>query len=189
MLSLVTGGLADTLYELQVQLIGLDLAMKLFLLLPYSRLHETEADMLGIKTMVGACVDPRVAPQLWNRMSRRAEELQGNGARLQALASTHPSSVERRDALLAMMNDLVPAWRFACPAQLDEFKMAAGVAADEARGLQTPGWIQRIRAPTKDGVAGSRGAIGDGGHMRPTSPSAATPSTKGGDGGWFAWLW
>jgi predicted Zn-dependent protease len=60
------------------------------ILLPYSRLHETEADRLGLIFMAMAGYDPRTAVPFWERMA----ELKG-GASPPEFVSTHPSD-ERR---------------------------------------------------------------------------------------------
>lgn len=59
-------------------------------LLPYSRLHETEADQLGLIFMAMAGYDPRAAVDFWQRMADAS-----SGPRPPEFASTHPSN-ERR---------------------------------------------------------------------------------------------
>ncbi|MDD5070563.1 MAG: M48 family metallopeptidase [Candidatus Omnitrophica bacterium] len=59
-------------------------------LLPYSRLHETEADHLGLIFMAMAGYDPKGAVSFWERMAK----LKGNNNSLEFL-STHPSDQTR----------------------------------------------------------------------------------------------
>jgi predicted Zn-dependent protease len=59
-------------------------------LLPYSRLHESEADQLGLTFMAMAGYDPHSAVAFWKRM---AESKKG-GAPLELL-STHPADATR----------------------------------------------------------------------------------------------
>jgi len=59
-------------------------------ILPYSRLHEFEADKLGIIFMAMAGYDPNEAPKFWERM----QALSGGNAPPQFL-STHPSDSKR----------------------------------------------------------------------------------------------
>ena len=65
-------------------------------ILPYSRLHEFEADKLGVIFMAIAGYDPNEAPKFWERM----QALSGGGAPPQFL-STHPSDANRISELKA----------------------------------------------------------------------------------------
>ena len=65
-------------------------------ILPYSRLHESEADKLGLIFMSMAGYDPNEAPKFWERM----KSLSGGGAPPQIL-STHPSDSKRISDLQA----------------------------------------------------------------------------------------
>ncbi|MBL7923739.1 MAG: M48 family metallopeptidase [Bacteroidia bacterium] len=58
-------------------------------MLPYSRLHETEADKLGLIFAAMAGYDPREAPKFWQRMSAKG------GAKVPEILSTHPSDETR----------------------------------------------------------------------------------------------
>lgn len=61
-------------------------------MMPFSRLHESEADKMGLIFMAMAGYDPNAAPQFWERMSSL-----GGGAQPPEFMSTHPSH-ERRIA-------------------------------------------------------------------------------------------
>ena len=65
-------------------------------ILPYSRLHEFEADKLGVIFMAMAGYDPNDAPMFWERM----QSLSGGSAPPQFL-STHPSDSKRISELQA----------------------------------------------------------------------------------------
>jgi len=58
-------------------------------LLPYSRLHETEADKLGLIFMAMAGYNPAIAPDFWKRMAAVS------GNKVPEIRSTHPSSETR----------------------------------------------------------------------------------------------
>jgi len=57
--------------------------------LPYSRLHESEADRMGLIFMAMAGYDPRLAPAFWERMSAVG------GSKPPEIMSTHPSDATR----------------------------------------------------------------------------------------------
>jgi predicted Zn-dependent protease len=67
------------------------------IMLPYSRLHETEADQMGLFFMAMAGYDPREAPVFWERMAKVG------GAKPPEWLSTHPSSETRISNLNAWM--------------------------------------------------------------------------------------
>lgn len=62
-------------------------------LLPYSRAHESEADLLGLDLMARAGFDPAQAIVLWENMRRNS------GGRASEFLSTHPSHSERTEAI------------------------------------------------------------------------------------------
>jgi predicted Zn-dependent protease len=68
------------------------------LALPYSRLHETEADSVGLKFAAGAGYDPRAGAKFWRKMAA-----QGGGKPPEFL-STHPSDAKR----IANLEKLAP---------------------------------------------------------------------------------
>lgn len=68
-------------------------------LLPYSRLQETEADKLGLIFMAMAGYDPRVGPDFWKRMSAAS-----GGQKVPELLSTHPSDQTR----ISNLNKFMP---------------------------------------------------------------------------------
>lgn len=67
----------------------LGLGAQVGVILPFSRVQESEADLLGLDLMAKAGFDPRQSVQLWKNM-----EASGNGAPPEFL-STHPSSSTR----------------------------------------------------------------------------------------------
>ena len=70
-------------------------------LLPYSRLHENEADRLGLIYMAKAGYDPRVAISFWERMEKE------KSFHMPELISTHPSSKSRIMELNTLMEEAV----------------------------------------------------------------------------------
>jgi predicted Zn-dependent protease len=74
----------------QQQLIGLlGVGAQYGILLPYSRAHETEADLLGLDLMARAGFDPQESVQLWMNMSA------GSRGQPPEFLSTHPSHESR----------------------------------------------------------------------------------------------
>ena len=66
------------------------LGAQLGVMLPFSRMHESEADRLGLIFMSMAGYDPNKAVDFWQRMA----QLKGGQAPPEFL-STHPSDVTR----------------------------------------------------------------------------------------------
>lgn len=67
-------------------------------MLPFSRLQETEADKLGLIFAAMAGYDPHVAPKFWQRMAAKS-----GGNKPPELLSTHPSDETRIKNLNAFM--------------------------------------------------------------------------------------
>ena len=67
-------------------------------ILPFSRLHESEADEMGLTFMALAGYDPAEAPDFWQRMKAKS------GGAPPEFLSTHPSS----DTRISDLNKLVP---------------------------------------------------------------------------------
>ncbi|GHE21890.1 M48 family metallopeptidase [Halomonas urumqiensis] len=72
------------------------------ILLPFSRRHESEADVYGLEIMADAGFDPRASVALWQNMQAASD-----GARPPAWMSTHPSQGQRMSGLEANMDDAV----------------------------------------------------------------------------------
>lgn len=79
---------------------ALGAATSLGVMLPFSRLHETEADVIGLRFAAGAGYDPRAAATFWEKMKAASE---GQG-RPPEFMSTHPSPDNR----IARLNELAP---------------------------------------------------------------------------------
>lgn len=84
----------------QLIMAGFGLGAQYGVLLPYSRVHETEADTIGLDLMARAGFDPRESVHLWENMAKAA-----GGAEPPEIASTHPSNQSR----IAHLRALLPA--------------------------------------------------------------------------------
>lgn len=69
-------------------------------ILPYSRLHESEADRLGLIFMAMAGYDPRTSAAFWQRMAKMKQ-----GAAPPEILSTHPSDTTRINEIQKHMNE------------------------------------------------------------------------------------
>ena len=83
--------------ERQLIMIGYGATTTLGALLPYSRLHETEADEIGLIFSARAGYDPRVAVDFWKRMDA------ANKGRPPEFLSTHPGDAKRQHQLSHVM--------------------------------------------------------------------------------------
>ncbi len=68
--------------------------------LPFSRLHESEADYIGLLLMSRACFDPNEAPKFWQRMTKASS----SDAQLAEFMSTHPS----HDSRIKQLQEWIP---------------------------------------------------------------------------------
>ncbi|MDQ7091525.1 MAG: M48 family metallopeptidase [Methylococcales bacterium] len=74
----------------QLGLSALGLGAQYGVLLPYSRTHESEADIMGMDLMAKAGFDPRESVNLWEKMSRASQ-----GQQTPEFMSTHPAYATR----------------------------------------------------------------------------------------------
>jgi predicted Zn-dependent protease len=81
-------------------------------LLPYSRLHETEADRIGVELAARAGYDPRAAIGLWQKMAKLS-----SGGGPPAILSTHPSNEERIKDLEVFAQRVMPLYEQAAKTQ------------------------------------------------------------------------
>ncbi|KPJ60891.1 MAG: peptidase M48 [Latescibacteria bacterium DG_63] len=84
----------------QLWMAAFGVGAQLGVILPYSRLHESEADHLGLIFMAMAGYDPREAVDFWERMAQQ----KGGGAPPELL-STHPSDETRIRQLKALVSE------------------------------------------------------------------------------------
>jgi predicted Zn-dependent protease len=82
----------------QLAMVAFGVGSQVGILLPYSRLQESEADRLGLIFMALAGYDPREAIPFWQRMSQQ------NKTSIPEFLSTHPSN----DARIANIGKLLP---------------------------------------------------------------------------------
>jgi metalloendopeptidase OMA1, mitochondrial len=108
--------LSDMDYEKQRAVMGaLGAGAQFGVLMPFSRKHESEADIIGLHYMARAGYDPRESIAFWQRMENTGR------AQPPEFLSTHPSHGRRIEQLQAEM-----------PKALQEFDNASG-AAKQAR--------------------------------------------------------
>ncbi len=76
------------------------------ILLPFSRTHESEADVIGLELMAKAGFDPRQSIVLWQKMAAA-----NNGPRPPEILSTHPAPASRIQNLEAQLPRALELWR------------------------------------------------------------------------------
>jgi len=86
----------------QLALAAFGAGTQLGAILPYSRLHEFEADRLGMIFMAMAGYDPAEAPKFWERM-----QALGGGSASPQFLSTHPSGASRIRELRELLPEAV----------------------------------------------------------------------------------
>ncbi len=96
----VAGAYGPATQQTAMSLLGL--GTQVGLLLPFSRAHESEADIMGLEIMAKAGFDPRESVSLWQNMAS-----QGGGAPPEFL-STHPSHSTRIADLQAGIPAVMP---------------------------------------------------------------------------------
>jgi predicted Zn-dependent protease len=79
---------------------ALGLGAEVGVLLPFSRRHEKEADIIGMMYMARSGYPPEESIEVWSRM----REISGNNA-MPAFLSTHPSHRKRKDNLRTWMRN------------------------------------------------------------------------------------
>ena len=72
------------------------------ILLPYSRVHESEADRIGLMLMARAGYDPKEAVPFWQRMNEKA------GTRAPEFLSTHPAPASRIENINTYIPEAMP---------------------------------------------------------------------------------
>ena len=80
----------------------LGLGSQVGVLLPFSRLHESEADEIGLELMAKAGFDPHASVILWQNMGK------GQAKEPQEFLSTHPSNQSRIDNLQKAIPEVLP---------------------------------------------------------------------------------
>ncbi len=78
-------------------------------ILPFSRLHESEADAVGMRFAANGGYDPRAAVTFWQKMA----EASGGKSKPFALFSTHPSDSARIENLQRLIPQYMPIYEAA----------------------------------------------------------------------------
>ena len=86
----------------KIALTALGMGTQVGVLLPFSRVHETEADRMGLRLSAAAGYDPAEAPHLWERMK------QAGGSAPMEILSTHPANDRRIHDLQALLPEVQP---------------------------------------------------------------------------------
>ncbi|MFC3120989.1 M48 family metallopeptidase [Agaribacter flavus] len=87
---------------------ALGLGIQVGISLPYSRIHESEADLIGLDLMARAGFDPRESVKLWENMSKNE-----GGSRQPEFLSTHPAPQTRIEQLQSNMDSAMTIYQAA----------------------------------------------------------------------------
>lgn len=74
------------------------------LMLPNSRKHESEADVIGLEIMARAGYNPKAAAKVWEKMAQATN----NKSKSMQFLSTHPAPVSRIEELNALVPKVMP---------------------------------------------------------------------------------
>ncbi|MFT7521796.1 MAG: putative Zn-dependent protease [Kiritimatiellia bacterium] len=117
-------------------------------LLPFSRKHESEADIIGMMYMANAGYSPEESIRVWDRM-----DAANKGAKLPAFLSTHPSHSRRQVKLREWLPQAQKRYeRHRLPGDLTRTLWEGGVSSKPSRGTKP----QSNRAPTSSGESSSK---------------------------------
>ncbi|WP_201353301.1 M48 family metallopeptidase [Hydrogenimonas urashimensis] len=83
---------------------ALGLGANMGIVLPYSRMLESEADHIGLMLMAKACYDPRESIKFWKKFAKKGKEPI-------VYFSTHPSSAQRIEQLTELMPQAMKIYR------------------------------------------------------------------------------
>ncbi|WP_154222556.1 M48 family metallopeptidase [Marinicella rhabdoformis] len=92
--------------ERQMLMLGLGLGAQLGVLLPYSREHESEADVIGLDLMAQAGFNPQESVSLWQNMDKAS-----GSQRQPQFMSTHPNPQKRIQRLQRRMPKALPLYQ------------------------------------------------------------------------------
>lgn len=87
----------------QLALGGLGLGAEYGIILPFSRAHESEADLIGLELMAKAGFNPKESVTLWQKMAQASK-----GQQTAEFLSTHPSHATRIKELTDALPKVMP---------------------------------------------------------------------------------
>lgn len=99
---LQTNGIASS----SLIMAGLGLGVQVGVQLPFSRTHESEADLIGLDLMAKAGFDPQQSVNLWQNMDKAS-----GGNRQPEFLSTHPLPANRIKSLTQNMPNAIKSYR------------------------------------------------------------------------------
>jgi len=104
--SLISAVSAPTSSLGQLAVSSLGIGAEYGIILPFSRTHESEADIIGMDLMAKAGFDPRQSVNLWQKMAQASQ-----GPEPSEFMSTHPSNSTRIKELSEHIPEAMPAYQ------------------------------------------------------------------------------
>lgn len=161
------GGMSDGDQDLVLAAIGV--GAQVGVLLPFSRKHESEADVIGLMYAAAAGYPPDESVEVWNRMGQMSGGGDGPG-----FLSTHPSHDKRKETLREWMPTAEKRYqRNALPGNMKATIWSGGVPANGS--TKTKPSNKPAQKPNNNSTKPTKPNSGS---SKPTKPGSSSGSNR-----------